>query len=258
MPEQSIRLDAIRPETAGLFSLLANYPQLSRFTLIGGTALALIIGHRLSNDLDFAFYGDQLPTGQIDSLVSELKALGVPIQLITDANAISSFRIATGKRLLNYARDYIVGDTKLTFFAMGSKQTPIFVDYLKQARFLQLENVSFSILGLDGLKATKAVVIGQRTRSRDLYDLLVLARDHSYSVELILQDAQQYGTNDDPEYYKAVLRGDIPLDQDDEGLEAVGVQVSLDDIYAYFDERLSQLEIAEAERIARIDSPSAT
>lgn len=252
-----MRLDAIRPETAGLFSVLATHPQLSRFTLIGGTALALIIGHRLSNDLDFAFFGEQLPAGQIDSLVSELKAFGVPIQLITDANAISTFKIATGKRLLNYARDYIVGDTKVTFFAMGSKQTPIFVDYLKQAPLLQLENVSFSILGLDGLKATKAVVIGQRTRSRDLYDLLVLARDHGYSVEQLLQDAQQYGTNDDPEYYKAALRGDIPLDRDDEGLAPVGVQFSLDDIYAFFDERISQLEIKEAERIASIDSPSA-
>lgn len=251
MPRQRIRLDAIRPETASLFAVLANFPQLSSFALIGGTAIAVIIGHRLSNDLDFAFFGDQLPTAQIDSLVSELKGVGVPIRLITDSNQISSFKIETGKRLLNFARDYMVGDTKVTFFAMRSKQTPIFVDYLKQADLLPVDDISFSILGLEGLRVSKAVVIGQRVRSRDLYDLFVLIRDHGYSVEQLLKDAQKYGTNDDPEYYKSVLRGDIPLDLEDEGLEPVGVPVALDDIYSFFNARISQLEIDEAERIAR-------
>lgn len=254
MPRQRIRLDAIRPETASLFAVLANFPQLSNLSLIGGTALALIIGHRLSNDLDFAFFGDQLPTAQIDSLVSDLKGVDVPIRLITDSNQISSFKIATGKRLLNFARDYMVGDTKVTFFAMGSKQTPEFVNYLKQAELLPVDDISFSILGLEGLRVCKAVVLGQRIRSRDIYDLFVLIRDHSYSVEQLLEDAQTYGTNDDPEYYKSVLRGEIPLDLEDEGLEPVGVPVSLDDIYSFFNARISQLEIDEAERIARVIS----
>lgn len=256
MPRPTLRLDAIRPETARLFAVLACFPQLGSFTLIGGTAIALIIGHRLSNDLDFAFFGDRLPTRQIDALISELKAAGLPIQLITDARLISNFKIATGKRLLNYARDYMFGDTKVTFFAMGAKQTPAFVSYLQQAALLPFEQGAFSILGLAGLKVSKAVVIGQRVRSRDLYDLLVLVRDHGYSVEQLLQDAQTYGTNDDAEYYKAVLRGDIPLDADDEGLEPVKLQITIAEIHAFFDAKISQLEIEEAERIARIDVSS--
>lgn len=255
MPGNSIRLDAIRPETAGLFSVLASFPQLSGFVLIGGTAMTLLVGHRLSNDLDFAFFGDCLPTGQVDALVAELKAAGIPSRLVTDSSQISRFKIATGKRLLDYARDYMIGDTKVSFFAMGAKQTPAFVAYLKQVALVPLKEASFGILGLEGLKVTKAVTIGQRTRSRDLYDLFVLVRDHGYTVEQLLQDAQDYGTNDDPEYYKSVLRGDIPLDRDDEGLESVGVQIALGDVYAFFDERISLLEIEEAERIARMDGP---
>lgn len=246
-----IRLDVIRPETASLFSVLAQFPQLKGLTLIGGTAISLIIGHRLSNDLDFAVFGDKLPTHAIDNLVSELKLGGLPVQLVTDPSQISSFKIATGKRLLDIARDYMFGDTKVTFFAMGAKQSPVFVDYLKAAPTLNLDDASFNVLALDALKTTKAVVLGQRIRSRDLYDLFVLSKKHCYPVLQLLHDAVTYGTNNDPEYYKAVLRGEIPLDDEDEGLEPVGVMASLKEIYNYFDTGISRIEVEEAARIAR-------
>lgn len=246
-----IRLDAIRPETASLFSVLAQFPQLKGLTLIGGTAISLIIGHRLSNDLDFAVFGDKLPTHAIDNLVNELKLGGLPVKLVTDPSQISSFKIATGKRLLDVARDYMFGDTKVTFFAMGAKQSPVFVDYLNTAPTLNLDDASFNVLALDALKTTKAVVLGQRIRSRDLYDLFILSKEHGYPVSQLLHDAVTYGTNNDPEYYKAVLRGEIPLDDEDEGLEPVGVMASLKEIYIYFDTAISRIEVSEASRIAR-------
>lgn len=252
MPKNNrIQLEAIRPETASLFTLLAAFPQLALFTLIGGTAIALSIGHRLSNDLDFAFFGDKLPTSDLDSLVAELKSHGLPVRLISAPDQISTFKIRTGKKLLDYARDYMFGNTKVTFFAMGMQQTPLFVDYLKQAPALNLPGVTFDILRLDSLKTTKAVVLGQRVRSRDLYDLFILVRDRGYSLPQLLHDAVSYGTNDDPEYYKAVLRGEIPLDAEDEGLEPVGVATDLKAIYAFFDSEISLMETQEAARIAR-------
>ena len=250
MPKR-IRLDAIRPATAELFLLLGKFPQLQGFTLIGGTAIALIIGHRLSNDLDFAFFGEKLPTKELDDLVSELRTGGLQVQIITDPSQISNFKIATGKRLLDFARDYMFGNTRVTFFAMGSKQTTAFVSHLKQASTLDTPGTSFNTLALDGLQVTKAVVLGQRVRSRDLYDLFVLTREHGYSVSQLLHDATSFGTNNDTEYYKAILRGEIPIDDDDEGLEPVGVSVSFNEIYTYFDAEISRIEVDEAARIAR-------
>ena len=58
--------------------------------------------------------------------------------------------------------------------------------------------------------------------------LLDFAREHDYSLSQLLQDATSFGTNNDVEYYKAVLRGEIPVDYDDECLEYVGVSASLD------------------------------
>lgn len=252
MPQPNpIHLEAIRPDTASLFSLLAQFPQLKVFHLIGGTAISLIISHRLSNDLDFAFLGNKLPTHHIDDLVAELKAGGLPVQLITDPSQISNFKIATGQRLLDFARDYMFGDTKVTFFAMGSKHTPAFIQCLMQSTPLNLPQVSFGVLSLENLKKTKAVVLGQRVRSRDLYDLYILVKDHGYASEQLLQDAITYGINNDVEYYKAVLRGEIPLDVDDEGLDQVGVKTALQKIYAFFDKEITRIEIEQAARIAK-------
>ena len=41
---------------------------------------------------------------------------------------------------------------------------------------------------------------------------------------------------------RLILRGLIPLDKRDEGLDAVGVGVSIKEIYAFFDTRLTDHE----------------
>ncbi|MCB0556060.1 MAG: nucleotidyl transferase AbiEii/AbiGii toxin family protein [Phaeodactylibacter sp.] len=43
----------ILPETLSLLSRLQKDPMLNQFFLVGGTALAMQIGHRYSVDLDF-------------------------------------------------------------------------------------------------------------------------------------------------------------------------------------------------------------
>jgi len=47
----------LRPEADALFEVLCRAPEMKGFTLIGGTALALQLGHRLSLDFDFAQFG---------------------------------------------------------------------------------------------------------------------------------------------------------------------------------------------------------
>ena len=45
----------LRPDTAGVWAALEGHPLLKGFILIGGTALTLRIGHRVSEDLGFAY-----------------------------------------------------------------------------------------------------------------------------------------------------------------------------------------------------------
>ena len=48
-----LQLDAVPTGTMDILEFVANQPCLKDFYLVGGTSLALQIGHRLSVDLDF-------------------------------------------------------------------------------------------------------------------------------------------------------------------------------------------------------------
>jgi predicted nucleotidyltransferase component of viral defense system len=235
----------LRPETLALFQTLSDAAELDDLTLMGGTALALQIGHRFSLDLDFASYQETLPVRQLDTLVSRLKSERHTIKLITDASAISQFKINTGENLLNHVRDYVMDNVKVTFFIQGHTRKQR--DYFTQADKITLQTPGFSLLGLDGLKASKTLVLADRVRSRDLFDLMVLMQHHAYDIQAAMSIIESLGHNDDPEYYKAVMTGSIPLDKADEGLDAVDITVTSDDLHAFFCERIAEYEIKLAE-----------
>jgi hypothetical protein len=238
--------EILRPEAAQLFDLLACAPEMAGLTLMGGTALALQIGHRISLDFDFAVFVDKLPTARLDGLASRLKSEGHQCMLITSPDAISTFKINTGKRLLDYARDYVIDGVKTTFFAHG--KTPRQRDYYRQAATLDIPEIQFAILAAQALKAAKTLVLADRVRSRDLYDLYTLMRDHGYTLDELFATVKELGVVDDPEHYKAVMRGEIPLDKDDEGLEPVEVTATIETVYAHFQRWLAEYETERAHR----------
>lgn len=238
--------EILRPEAARLFDLLAQAPEMSGLTLMGGTALALQIGHRISLDFDFAVFVDKLPTTRLDGLVSRLKSEGRQCMLITSPDAISTFKINTGERLLDYARDYVIDGVKITFFAHGKTQRQR--DYYRQAAMLDAPEIQFAIMDLQALKVAKTLVLADRVRSRDLYDLYILVRDHGYTLDALFTTVKELGAVDDPEHYKAVMRGEIPLDEDDEGLEPVDVAATIETVYAHFQRWLAEYETERAHR----------
>lgn len=67
-------------ETARVWAFLEKEPSLAGAILIGGTALALRIGHRCSYDLDFCFPAPRLPLRQIEAVVEALADGGISAQ----------------------------------------------------------------------------------------------------------------------------------------------------------------------------------
>ena len=51
----------LAPETRRVWEFLSAQPALGGFILIGGTALTMHIGHRISEDLDFITVAHKLP-----------------------------------------------------------------------------------------------------------------------------------------------------------------------------------------------------
>lgn len=225
-----MRLDALSQATRDLFEYAAGSPELAPFTLVGGSALALQIDHRRSMDLNFAVFTDTLPEPDIDRWIERLRQAGVAADDLTDIEAASRFRINTGKPLSRFARDYEIAGVRVTFFVQGRNEAQR--RFYRDADVLHGSSRSFGILGLDGLKVAKTLVLADRARSRDLFDLMVLLRDHGLTVDRMARIVRTLGHNNDLEHYIAVMCGDIPLDAGDEGLHPTGTAIAINDIHA--------------------------
>ncbi len=235
---------ALTEDALHLFDVLASSPELQGLTLIGGTALALQINHRISLDFDFASFEEKIPIRKIDPLVNQLKADGHRVNELTDTTAVSQFKINTGENLREYVRDYVINNIKVTFFAHGKNHEQR--QYYNNAAKIQKTLMSFNILGIDGLKVAKTLVLADRARSRDLFDLMILVRDHSFSIEKLIEIVKQMGHIDDPEHYRAIMTGVIPLDKNDEGLKPVDAGIEIKEIYDFFDSMYTDHDIKKA------------
>ncbi len=86
--------EVMPPSTASLFHVLSVEPEISDFYLIGGTALALHIGHRLSEDLDFITKAPTLPRERIDRVIAKLQGSNLSVQRNDSDAAYDDFRNA--------------------------------------------------------------------------------------------------------------------------------------------------------------------
>jgi predicted nucleotidyltransferase component of viral defense system len=121
---------------------------LSEFTFVGGSALALYLHHRLSEDLDFFTWKETLPK-ETDGLIKTISA---------------SHKV----EIANYTKeslDIIADGVKITFFANNW-------EILKDNRIKTENNIY--VANLDLLCAMKVHTLSLRAKYRDYYDLYVL------------------------------------------------------------------------------------
>ena len=223
--------------TRSLLEEISRLPDFSRFTLVGGSALAMRIGHRLSEDLDFIWDGEKLNPRYVDAAIQALAKNHVVQSMITPAEE-RRVKEERGIELRDQRRRYAVDDVKLEMFVHHKREIRL---YLRDAEKDLFEG-KINVLGLDGIFVTKSVLIGERRRSRDLFDLMVLIRDHGYSIDRLFDAISRHDPIADSSAHKATLIGTMPIDADDEGLAPVEVETSLQDIYAFFRERVEDYE----------------
>ena len=238
-----LRLDSLPEQTRQVFDHLSANELLRNFTLIGGTALALQINHRKSEDLDFWLPAEKMNKEVISATVRLAQKAGFVAQLVTPHDKIITARI-NGRDLLAYVQDYVISGVKVTFFAQADTAFQHF------DTFHRLSNTAttFGIMDAEGIFSMKSYVIHQRVRSRDLFDLKALVQQGK-----TIEDILQAGSAADPacsiEYAKSVLIGDVPLDKEDEGFDLVGVTEKIEDIYAFFEDAVNKYEQTIAEEM---------
>ena len=158
----------LRPDTQALWDLLRQEPALGGFVLIGGTALSLHLGHRVSEDLDFAFDGPKLPRLRIEALKRRLDEAGWPCAANDSIAALHEFE-DTGLDLLDYQQNHVAGErVKLTLVAPDP-------EVRVQLRAAAPDHPR--VASLEEIFRLKCIACANRSKSRDWFDLYVLLKD---------------------------------------------------------------------------------
>lgn len=159
-----VDLNYMPAKTKMVFERLAESNFMKKYTLVGGTGLAIQIKHRESEDLDFVFDGELLNTNTIKRNIHAL---------------FDAYRII--KQDYNFQIDFIINETKVTFFSTGAVLVPFSV-----------KNFSFkyhkiNIAHVEIIAALKFAAISQRTTIRDYYDLYFISKYYTDLEKLILK-----------------------------------------------------------------------
>jgi len=252
MQMHELKLEFMPEATQKNFARLKDDPRLAGFTLVGGTALALQIGHRISEDLDFNILGQKLPIRTIDELLDELAGDGATIESLITPEQKVRFKINTSENLDHFTQDYLIDGAKVTFHSRNESDRPkAQIDFLKSAPKLVVSERGFDVLGIDGLLVMKSIEIYDRVKSRDIFDLMVLTRDHGYTLQDIFAaiDSYQPIRHKDPEYFKSVVTGIVPLEISDEGFSSIHLNVKMDAVYKYFKKLINGYEIRAVQQL---------
>ena len=239
--DSETEIPGLSPGTSRVFKILANVAELSCFVLVGGTAMALQCRHRLSEDLDFWLPEGRLREREIRPAIQALRQAGYEVVFTyPSAGEISAFKIQRGLfegvSLEERMREYSANGVKIQFFAPEDHERDVFGPFASTA-FRQVPTMPFpsrfGIMPLDGIFAMKAYAIQRRYRSRDLLDLWHFIRA-GRTISDIVTEAQRVTTTATAERAFAVLRGDLPLDESDEGFHSLASEITLDQIHADF------------------------
>ncbi len=237
----NINTQSLPAATLTMFNHLSSNTEMKATgaTLMGGTALTLLIDHRVSEDLDFFYFQDTLPA-ELNTLLAVLKK-NHSVQSIITSVQISQARI-NGYNLEDYIREYLIDGVKISFSIMN-KGGESRRNYFKNASVIDYQG-AFNILDLDSLFKSKSVVLSDRVKSRDLFDLMVLIRDHGYTIKDILDAIIAIDGKEQPQANAVIeiLIGNVPLDNNDPGFNSISLNISMNEIYNFFKVKVNEHE----------------
>ena len=243
-----LQFDALAAKTRPVYELMARQSTLENYVLIGGTAMALQLSHRLSEDLDFWLPAERISPYAIDRMMNELKAQGHTVVFATSPATIATFRINSGEDLRWYAQDWVIDDVKVQLFCPQEVAYEHFRAYPRLAP--RDTGASFDIATLDAIFAMKSYTIHRRTRSRDIIDLWHFLQQGKTLAD-ILRVARLASPSVSDEHAKAVLCGSVPLDAQDEGFALLAPGLTMQQVYADFAKAVDALETQRAKQVAQ-------
>lgn len=150
--------EILSPDQVDLLPLVKQFKR--EFYLVGGTAIALYIGHRRSIDFDLFKYTSLHPK----AIISKVTSFGVPYSVT---------------RRVSEQLNLTINEVKFTFFEYPFKleSTCYFEDFLRMPTLIDLS-------------AMKAYALGRRSKWKDYVDFYFLLKSY-FSVEQISDRATE-------------------------------------------------------------------
>jgi hypothetical protein len=228
--------------TEKVWSFLSGQSALNGFILVGGTALALHLRHRLSEDLDLVCLAGQLPRARLDALRVLGRQAGHVFSPDTDQSLVEQFADA-GLDLLDYQQnDLVDGSLRVSFFVA---EPPL-------ARVLSSAPTGPVRIGtLAELFKSKSLVSAVRSKTRDWLDLYLLMRDYGFKLSDYRQAFVEAGIESQWETGLARLCSGQPHKDDEGYAHLLDAPPSLVDMAAFFRAERDRLETGLAEAAAR-------
>lgn len=225
------------PETESVWRFLREQPALAGFVLVGGSALALRIEHRLSEDLDLAIPARELPRVRLDALTRVAAAAGFNFQYNDDEAAVREFS-AGGLELHDHQQNFLVNRTvKVSFFVASEPMAKV----LSGA-----PEPTARVATLPEMFKAKCLVSAVRSKTRDWLDLYLLMREHGFSIWDYQASFREAGLEAQCDIGLSRLCSGVPQ-RDDEGyIHLLKNAPSLEQITAFFIAQREQLEIESA------------
>lgn len=230
------------PETERVWSYLKDRLELAGFVLVGGSALSLRIGHRISEDLDLACLNHQLPRHRLEALVSQAHKAGLEFANNDDEAAVAEF-VHGGLELRDYQQDFLVsGVVKVSFFVPDQAQLRVLRPGLPAgARIAEISE----------LFQSKSLLSARRSKSRDWFDLYVLLKDHGFTWRDYVRAFEDAGLASQADVGFTRLCSGVPQ-RDDEGFQQLLPNPpSLTELKSYFEKLREQREIETAREVVR-------
>ena len=230
------------PATEKVWNYLKEQPALAGFVLAGGSALALLLRHRLSEDLDFIYPDVRLPGQRLDALRRKAEEDGFVFRPSDDEAAVRDFAEG-GLELHNYQQDFLVnGAVKVSFFAPDDQMRKVLATEAKPTA---------RIATLPELFKSKCLVSAKRSKTRDWLDLYLLMRDHGFSIRDYRAAFVEAGSLTECDIGLSRLCSGIPQRNDEGYAHLLARPPSLEEMKTFFEVQRDRLEIdtaAEAKR----------
>jgi hypothetical protein len=215
---------AMPDKTEILFENIAQNNELEDFALVGGTALAIYLKHRTSEDLDFFINKNKINgviKSKIESLINRLENdYNYTIELDTNYDDVQI--------------DYMFGHVKVTFLASPLKLLEDSIKY-KNLNIASKEKI---------IAGKLYTILKYRIKSRDFYDVKYSMKYENLSLgEVFDSMIKNYGKLNFTEKYINDRLLKTPLNIDDEGFESLDLksEETFDSLRKFFKNEIKNL-----------------